>query len=84
MPEPSIIIDEGQKRVKSGMAELGREEGREERRSEQRHSRETERSEARRRSHGTEVSGDARRIESRRSTVTRHETSAPETRQEKQ
>ncbi len=80
MLKPSVIIDEKQKHVKSGMAESSRKEHREERRS-----RDMESSEARQRSHRTESSEDFRCIESRRSTVPqarRRETSAPGTKQE--
>ncbi len=70
--------------MKSGAVESSRREEQEERRSEQRHSRETECSEARHRSRRTDVSGDTRQVETRRSTVTRCETSVPATRQEKE
>ncbi len=67
--------------MKSGAIESSRRKEWKIQRSEQRQSRETERSEVCHRSCRTDVSGDTRRVESRRSTVVRCETSVPATRQ---
>ncbi len=70
--------------MKSGAIESSRRKEQEERRPEQQEFKEMECSEVRHRSHRTDISGGTGRVESRRSTVVRHETSVPATRQEKE
>ncbi len=70
--------------MKSGAIESSRRKEQEERRPEQREFKETECSEVRHRLHRTDISRGTGCIESRRSTVVKHETSVPATRQKKE